>query len=80
MGSHIAFRFLVAGVVLLSASACDMGVSADEFEACMDEGQQTISAAIDAGANPEQTYQQAMDDCGFDRLSDAERDKLFTGQ
>lgn len=64
-------RLIVAGIVLLSASACNGGVSAEEFEACMSDGQHTISASIDAGSDPEQTYKQAMDDCGFGKLSDA---------
>ena len=68
----------MAGIVLTSASGCDTNVSAEDFEACMDEVQHTISSTIDAGADPEQTYQQAMNDCGFDKLNDAERDKLFT--
>lgn len=78
MGSHIASHVLVVGVVLLSVSACT-DVLAEEFEACMAAEQQMISASIDGGADPEQTYQQAMDDCGYTDLTETERDELFNG-
>lgn len=78
MGSHIASHILVVGVVLLSVSACATALTAKEFEACMAAEQQAISASINGGADPEQTYQQAIDDCGYADLTDTERDKLFS--
>ncbi|MEG9250013.1 hypothetical protein V6S67_18135 [Arthrobacter sp. Soc17.1.1.1] len=79
MGAHTASHVLVVGVVLLSVSACTDVLTAEKFEACMAAEQHAISASIDGGADPEQTYQQAMDDCGYADLTETERDELFNG-
>ncbi|MEG9250281.1 hypothetical protein V6S67_19490 [Arthrobacter sp. Soc17.1.1.1] len=78
MRSLTAYRVVVAGAVLLAMGACDDGTSAEELERCMENRQPTISAAIDAGTETEQAYQEALTACGNDRLSDTERTKLFT--
>lgn len=79
MGAHITCHVLVVGVVLLNVSACTDVLTAEEFEACMAAEQQVISASIDSGADPEQTYQQAIDGCGYADLTETERDELFNG-
>ena len=78
MGSLTAYRVVVAGVILLSLGACNDGTTAEELEKCMEDRQPTISAAIDAGTDTEQAYQEALEACGNGRLSDIERSKLFT--
>lgn len=78
MGSLIAYRIVVAGVILLSMGACDDGTSAEELEKCMEDRQPVTNAAIDSGTDTEQAYQEALQACGNSRLSDTERNKLFT--
>lgn len=79
MRSSVVVRLIVAGVLLVTASACGDKVSASDFEACMEAAQETIREKIDAGSNGEQVYQEAMNDCGFKQLNEAERDRLFSG-
>lgn len=71
-------RLIVAGALMVTTSACDT-VSASDFVVCMDAAQGAIRDKIDAGNDSEQIYQDAMNECGFEQLSDAERDKLFSG-
>ncbi|MHA7181288.1 hypothetical protein ACX80J_14375 [Arthrobacter sp. MDB2-24] len=79
MSSTMTVRLVVAGVLLTATSACGDKVSASDFEACMEAGQETIREKIDAGSAGEQVYQEAMNDGGFEQLGKAERDKLFSG-